>query len=132
MITTLKFLPAFFLITILLLSCTEPEEIISPTHYSRVPRPQNLSATVDTTDSGTKRVSISWTVPTTENLRNFELYRAKNINISFASRVITEELSFVDTNFVAADSVAFYFVLPNGVDRFVGQASDTLRVSLNQ
>jgi hypothetical protein len=122
----------FFLlfICLLIVSCSEPVDIIDATHYERVPRPVSLTAVADTTNEGSKYVVLSWAVNSTNNLRNFEVYRRLNVSNNFASRLFIEEMTFTDTLFTPTDSIAFYYVQPIGIDKFIGRNSDTLQVRL--
>ncbi|NWF87911.1 MAG: hypothetical protein HXY50_00450 [Ignavibacteriaceae bacterium] len=116
--------------TLLILSCGEAEDIITPTHYSRVPRPTNLSISFDTTSTGKYRVQINWQVNSTENLKDFEIYRSVNNGGFFFLFGGITSTSYVDsTNSKATDSLKLaYFVNGRGIDRFVGQSSDTIRI----
>ena len=60
-------------ISLYLISCGKAEDIISPTHYSRVPRPVNLSISYDTTSTGKYRIVINWNVESNTNLKDFEI-----------------------------------------------------------
>ena len=123
------------LITLILISiinngCSDPVDIISPTHYARVPRPVNLTAVADTTVTGKDLVTLNWGVNSTDNIRNYEVYRAANRKQGFASLIVTAEMAFADSLFGASDTLAYYYISPNGIDRFVGQNSDTIQVTL--
>ncbi len=118
------------LLTSFYISCNKPEEIISPSHESRVPRPTSLSVSYDTSATGKYRVSINWGVNNTNNLKDFEIYRSvNNANFFFLSGGITG-YHFVDSSYTTiTDSIKLaYFVNGRGIDRFVGQSSDTIRI----
>lgn len=121
-------LPAV-LVALVWYGCNKPESILDPTHYGRVPAPYNLSASYDTTATGKLRVQLSWKVPSTINLKNFEIYKAVGTRRTFfvlpQSTVTT---TVVDTfNYTLTDTLKlYYYILPYGTDRFVGKSSDTI------
>ena len=124
---------AFLLIlaaTLHLNSCGKAEDIITPTHYSRVPRAVNLSISYDTTSTGKYRVMINWTAETTNNLKDFEIYRSINkSNFFFLSGGITTTKYIDSSNAGTVDSLNLaYFVNGRGIDRFIGQSSDTIKI----
>lgn len=110
-------------------SCGKAEDIISPSHYSRVPRPVNLSISYDTTTTGKYRVRINWAVESTTNLKDFEIYRSiNNSNYFFLNGGIVIN-SYVDSSLSnTSDNSLAYFVNGRGIDRFVGQSSDTIKI----
>ena len=135
MLKVFTFIGALFLL-ILIGSCSSPEEIIQPTHFTRVPVPVNLSAVADTTVTGKIRVRLSWSVPSTTNLKNFEIFRA---SLTKQSRYFPLIPTVTTTTFVDSFAVTFtdtfkvfYYITPTGEDRFVGQNSDTLYVPITK
>ena len=114
-------------------SCGKAEDIITPTHYSHVPRAVNLSISYDTTSTGKYRVMINWTAESTNNLKDFEIYRSVNSsNYFFLVGGITN-LNYVDSILAnTSDYSLAYFVNGRGIDRFVGQSSDTIKISVTK
>ncbi len=113
-----------------IISCGEAEEIISPSHYSRVPRALNLTASYDTSATGKYRVSINWSAESSNNLKDFEIYRSVNSgNFFFLSGGITVT-NFIDSSYSnTTDSLDLaYYVNGRGLDRFVGQSSEIVRI----
>lgn len=120
----------FILFVLGIVSCNSPEEIINPSHLSRVPRATNLSISYDTSATGKYQIAINWLTESTDNLKDFEIYRSINdANFFFLSGGISG-YNFVDSSFTtAADSIKLaYFVNGRGIDRFVGQSSDIVRI----
>jgi hypothetical protein len=119
-----------FTFSLYLSSCGKAEDIISPTHYSRVPRPVNVSISYDTTTTGKYRVMISWQVESTTNLKDFEIYRSINkSNFFFLIGGITTTKYIDSSNAGTVDSLNLaYFVNGRGIDRFIGQSSDTIKI----
>lgn len=126
----------FLLLAFLTPSCGSPEEIIEPTHFTRVPTPTGLSAVSDTTVTGKVKVTLNWSVPSTNNLRNFEVYRASLTKNSryFPLIPIVSTTTFVDSFSVSFTDTfkVFYYITPTGEDRFVGKNSDTLYVPITK
>lgn len=114
-------------------SCGEPEALINPTHYSRVPRAVNLTASYDTSETGKYRVMLNWNVTGTQNLKDFEIYRSiNNANFFFLiGGVLTT--NYVDSSLSNTnDYTLAYFVNGRGIDRFVGQSSDTVKITVTK
>ena len=63
----------------LIISCSDPEPLISPTHFNRVPRPVNITALSDTTVTGKFKITLNWSVNSEENLKDFSILRAFQI-----------------------------------------------------
>jgi hypothetical protein len=114
-------------------SCGKPEDIISPAHYSRVPRAVNLSVSYDTSATGKYRVNINWSVANTNNLKDFEIYRSiNNAGYFFLVGGITA-LNYIDSSLAnTSDYSLAYFVDGRGIDRFVGQSSDTIKITVTK
>jgi len=116
-----------------LISCGKAEDIISPTHYSRVPRPVNLSVNYDTTSTGMYRVNINWTVESTNNLKDFEIYRSINTGTFFFLSGGINSTNFIDSTLSNTDDYSLaFFVNGRGIDRFVGQSSDTVKITVTK
>jgi len=116
-----------------LFSCSKAEDIISPTHYTRVPRPVNLSISYDTTSTGNYRVNINWTVESTNNLKDFEIFRSTNDAAFFFLSGGINSTNYIDTTLSNAnDYTLSYFVNGRGIDRFVGQSSDTIKITVKK
>lgn len=115
------------------ISCGEPEELISPTHYARVPRAVNLTASYDTTATGKYRIILTWNVTITENLKDFEIYRSvNNANFFFLTGGILST-NYIDSSLSnTSDYTLAYFINGRGIDRFVGQSSDTIRITVTK
>ncbi|MBU2446615.1 MAG: hypothetical protein KJ666_13750 [Bacteroidetes bacterium] len=101
-----------------LYGCEKSEELISPYHYSILPKPSSFKITkADTSSTGIWRVRMSWTMSDTTNLKNFEVFRS--IKYSNAFKIIQStyvSYTFVDSSLPAfTDSVKlFYKVFPIG------------------
>lgn len=130
----LYILLSFASIIFLAESCGNAEEIITPSHYSRVPRPVNLSANYDTTSSGKYRIFLSWNVESTNNLKDFEIYRSVNSNNFFFLVGGIISTSYIDSTLSnSTDSLKVaYYVNGRGIDRFVGQSSDTISIIITK
>lgn len=124
-----------FLLTsaVLIYSCGKADDIITPTHYSRVSKPINLTASYDTTSTGKYRVMINWGVENTNNLKDFEIYRSVNNSNFFFLFGGMMSTNYIDSSLVnTSDYSLAYFVNGRGIDRFVGQSSDTIRISVTK
>jgi hypothetical protein len=131
---------------LLVQGCTEPQELITPTHVTRVPKVLNLQATVGITITGKRLVLLTWQYDTTNgNIRSWDITRS--INDTAAAAFIPLEIvrkpaagypSYSDSSgslqTFTADSLELYYrVIPNGItDNFVGQPSDLLHVILRK
>lgn len=115
--------------SLILIACSEKEEIISPTHYDRVPKPNWGTINVDTTATGKLSITLNWSVSSPEKVRDYDLYRAVNNPTSFVSRTAATS-TLVDSLFdVNADSIRlYYYVAAKGLDRFVGEPSDIIEI----
>ncbi len=112
-----------------LISCGKAEDVISPTHYARVPRPVNLSISYDTTSTGYYRVMINWAVENTNNLKDFEIYRSVNSGNFFFLIGGMTSTNYIDSSLINTSNYSLaYFVNGRGIDRFVGQSSDTVKI----
>jgi hypothetical protein len=128
----------YYIATVLLLiilGCDKPQDILTPTHFSRVPQGYDLSATVDTTVTGKYRISLKWKADDMTNLRTFEVYRAFGAPLTFSVlQPAVTTTAYVDS-FAASitDTLNLYYhVIGTGIDRFVGQSSDNLLVTIKK
>ncbi len=98
--------------------CEKSEELISPYHYSILPKPTGFKIiNADTSSTGKWRVTMSWTISDTTNLKNFEVFRSiKNSDIFKIIQSNYTSYTFVDSSLPAfTDSVKlFYKVFPIG------------------
>jgi hypothetical protein len=134
----MKKIKALLLLILLLVlnGCDSPEPIVEPTHFTRVPTPVGLSAVSDTTETGKIKVTLNWSVTSTQNLRNFEVYRT---TVTKTGRYFPLIPTTATTSFVDSFSVSFtdtfnvyYYITPTGEDRFIGRNSDTLYVPITK
>lgn len=122
--------------SILYLNCNSPEPIVEPSHTTRVPVPVNLQATKDTTVTGKAKITLTWSVPSMENIRTFEVQKAVSIIDKTGKATKFNPIqppvtttSIVDSFTITSDTTYIYYsVVPTGKDRFIGKASDTLQV----
>ncbi len=126
---------SIFLILIILYGCAKPEDVISPTHYDRVPQPKNLSAQIDTTASGKNKITLTWGAEGS-NIKDFTVYRAINQSTDFSSIALglTDKIYTDTTNQInSADTLnIFYYINTKGKDSFYSQNSDTIQVALKK
>ncbi len=122
---------------ILLVGCGDPEPLIAPTHFTRVPRPVDLAAISDTTVTGKHKITLNWSVPTEENLKDFSVSRAFQIDPSVKITFSTIALNYTKTTYVDSALINFsdslmiyYYIQPRGNDTFVGENSDTVKITL--
>lgn len=116
-----------------LISCGKAEDVVSPSHYTRVPRAENLSVGYDTSATGKYRVSINWSVASNNNLKDFEIYRSiNNASYFFLVGGVTD-LNYIDSSLAnTSDYSLAYFINGRGTDRFVGQSSDTIKITVTK
>lgn len=114
-------------------SCGKAEDILTPSHYLRVPRAVNLTISYDTSATGKYRVILGWGVESTNNLKDFEIYRSvNNSNYFFLTGGITLT-NFMDSSLSnTSDYSLGYFINGRGIDRFVGQSSDTIKITVTK
>lgn len=124
---------------ILLVGCGDPEPIIAPTHFTRVPRPVGLTAVSDTTVTGKNKITLNWSVPTEENLKDFSVSRAFQIDPTAKITFSTIALNYTKKNYVdsalinfSSSLIIYYFIQPRGNDTFVGENSDTVKITLTK
>ncbi len=128
------FFICFIIVLGLISGCKSPNDIVSPMHYDRVPRPTwNTNFTADTSATGKLRIYLSWNVSSLKNIKNFDLYRTTDSTASLSK--YSQVGSSTTTSIIDSFSVSlkdtmnfYYYLIPNGNDRFIGQYSDVLKV----
>lgn len=123
--------------------CTEPQDLIAPNHFTRVPPVLHLQGTVGSVPSGKRQILLTWEYDTLNvNIRTWDIARSINDTSSGAFvplEIVRKSVSgyplYSDTSGVlqsqniSTDSLdIFYKVTPNGMDNFVGQPSDVLHI----
>lgn len=140
-----RFILFFLVVIISLIGCSKTEDLISPYHFSIIPKVSNFNlVAVDTTLTGKRRVVMSWEISDTTNLRYFEIYRSQKNPDNF--KIIVSNYM----NYVFADSSLptindslrlYYLVFPIGTKTdirtgvkvsFIGPPSDTLVVTVKK
>jgi hypothetical protein len=140
-----KIILVITVIFLLITGCSKTEDLISPYHFSVVPKVTNFKlVAVDTTFTGKRRVVMSWEIPDTSNLKYFEVYRSQKNPDNY--KIIVSNYK----NYVFADSVLptitdslrlYYLVYPIGTKTdirtgtkvsFIGPPSDTLIVTVKK
>lgn len=117
-------------------ACDSPRGVVAPYHLTRVPRPIGLTAVQDTTNNGKSRVTVSWSVTDSTNVKDFEIYRSiagDYFQMIMAGRIVT----YADTSiawYFPEDSLQLlkYAVVPIGIDRYRGQSSDTIMMYMKK
>src|SRR3990172_731835 len=67
----------FIFLYLLVAGCTEPQDLITPTHFTRVPAVQNLQGAIGATSSGKRRILVTWTFDAQNtNIRSWDLTRS--------------------------------------------------------
>ncbi len=132
----------FTFLCLIFAACNSPEDIVEPTHLTRVPVPTGLQAIKDTTVTGKAKISLTWTVSSMENIKTFEVQRAVSTTDKTGKDVKTKYYpmqppvtvaAIVDSFSFTTDTVyAYYSVIPTGKDRFIGKGSDTLKVIITK
>lgn len=141
----MKKITVIFLFTFILVSCSKTEDLISPYHYSVIPKVTNFKLdAIDTTFTGKRRVRISWELQDTSNLRYFEIYRSQKNPDNYKIIVSNyRQFSFADSVLPTInDSLKLYYlVFPIGTKTdvrtgvqisFIGPPSDTLIVTVKK
>jgi hypothetical protein len=133
------------ILAIIIVGCSKTEDLISPYHFTVIPKVTNLKVdAVDTTRTGKRRVIMSWQMPDTTNLRYFEIFRSQK-NPDNYKIIVSNYQSFVFADSalpIITDSLRlFYLVYPIGTKTdirtgtkvsFIGPPSDTLIVIVNR
>lgn len=113
------------------IGCEGPTPLISPTHFDRVPRPQNLTASADTTDLGKNYVTLSWSVSDSGKVKNYDIYRAFDVDKQFSSIALSYKFrTYVDSSMGKNRDSVYYYIVAKGSDNFIGQNSDTVFIQL--
>lgn len=114
--------------------CGNTDPVEAPTHLSRVPRPYGLTAIKDTTATGKARIKITWQVSSAANIKSYDVFKGTGKPVIFRpAPPAVSTAAFTDSMDFAADTITvYYYVLPTGLDRFIGQASDTLLVKVKK
>lgn len=133
---------------LLLEGCSKPEDLITPTHFTRVPKVLNLQGTVNVIPTGKRQLLITWEYDTLNtNIRSWDI--ARNINdtsiVNFVPLEIIRKPAtgfpfYSDTSatfqsaYMTTDSLDVYYrVIPNGIiNNFVGQPSDVLHIIIRR
>lgn len=116
-------------------ACESPKDVISPSHFTRVPKAANLSFTYDTTATGLHAVTLTWSVSSTTNLKNFEIYKAVSKPLTFFTLPNTTTTTTIVDSFAydISDTLRlYYYIVGVGDDRFIGENSEILSVSLTK
>lgn len=134
-----------FLVGLTIISCTKTEDLISPYHFSIIPKVTNFRlVSIDTSSTGKKRINLSWELADTSNLRFFEIYRSQKNPDNYKIIVSNlREFSYSDSILPTInDSLKlFYLVYPIGTKTdvrtgvqvsFIGPPSDTLIVTVKK
>lgn len=131
---------------LLLQGCSEPQDLITPSHFTRVPKVLNLQGVVGFSLSGKRVIIVSWEYDSTNtDIRSWDVTRS--INDTAAAAYIPLEIvrkpasgypSYSDSsgslqNIVTDSLDVFYKIIPNGIiNNFVGQPSDVLHIILRK
>lgn len=126
----MKYIFTILLVVLFFSACDSPRDLVAPGYLTRVPRPMGLTAVQDTMDNGKNRVTVTWSVTDSVNLKDFEIYRSvagDYFQMIMAGRMF----KYADTSiawYFPEDSLQLlkYAVIPIGTDRYRGQSSDTL------
>ncbi len=123
--------------------CTDPQDLIAPTHFTRVPPVLHLQGALGFVPSGKRQILLTWEYDTLNaNIRTWDVTRSINDTASGAFvplEIVRKSASgypfYSDTSGViqsqniSTDSLdIFYKVIPNGMDNFVGQPSDVVHI----
>ncbi|MGB9664150.1 MAG: hypothetical protein ACPL25_04405 [Ignavibacteria bacterium] len=136
---------SLFVFMIFLIGCSKTEDLISPYHFSIIPKVSNFKlVAVDTTFTGKKRVVISWEISDTTNLKYFEIYRSQK-NPDNYKIIVSNYQSYVFADSALPtikDSLKLYYLvypIGNKTDirtgvkvSFIGPPSDTLVVTVKK
>lgn len=123
--------------------CTDPQDLITPTHFTRVPGVTNLQGSVGYTAGGRRHVLLTWNYDTTNsNIRSWDVSRSIDdtaivqfIPLEIVRRPVSGYPFFVDSSGtlqnVIVDSLELYYrIIPNGGDNYIGLPSDILHLIL--
>jgi len=128
--------------------CTKPEDLITPTHLTRVPEVLRLQGTIGTTPTGKRQLLVTWEYDTLNtNIRSWDITR--NINDTTIINFIPLEIirkpaagfpfysdtiaTFQSINMTTDSLDVYYRVIPNGItNNFVGKPSDVLHMIIRR
>ena len=124
--------------------CTKPEDLLTPTHLTLVPKVLHLQGTIGFTPSGKRQLLITWEYDTLNtNIRSWDITR--NISDTTTGNFVPLEIirkpaagypfysdsiaTFQSANMDRDSLDVYYRVIPNGIiNNFVGQPSDVLHM----
>ena len=125
--------------------CTDPRDLVSPNHFTRVPGVMNLQGSVGYTSSGRRQVLLTWQYDTTNtNIRSWDVTRSVSdtaivqfVPLEIVRRQISVSPFYIDSTATlqsfSADSVDLYYrLIPNGGDNYIGPPSDILHIVFHQ
>ncbi|MEX2088576.1 MAG: hypothetical protein WEB62_02355 [Bacteroidota bacterium] len=133
----------FIFLYLLIAGCTESQDLITPTHFTRVPAVQNLQGAIGATPSGKRQILVTWTYDTqNSNIRSWDLARsiddtagAAYVPLEIISKPALGFPSYSDTSaiiqndgFIFDSLDVYYKIIPNGNDNFIGKPSDPLHI----
>ena len=133
----------FIFLYLLIAGCTESQDLITPTHFTRVPAVQNLQGAIGATPSGKRQILVTWTYDTqNSNIRSWDLTRsiddtasAAYVALEIISKPSAGFPSYSDTSailqndgFIFDSLDVYYKIIPNGNDNFIGKPSDPLHI----
>ena len=128
--------------------CAKPEDLITPTHLTRVPEVLRLQGTIGTTPTGKRQLLITWEYDSLNtNIRSWDITR--NINdttiVNFVPLEIirkpaagfpfyADTIATFQSAYMTTDSLDVYYrVIPNGItNNFVGKPSDVLHMIIHK
>lgn len=136
----------FNFVYLVLQGCTEPQDLITPEHFTRVPRVLNLQGVSSFTPSGKRVIVLTWHYDTTNtNIRSWDVTRSINdtaaaayVPLEIVRKPVAGYPSYMDSSgslqtFVNDSLDVYYKIIPNGIlNNFVGQPSDVLHIILRK
>ena len=131
-----------FFLYLVLVGCTEPRALLTPTELTAVPNVHDLQASVGLTSIGNRRVLLTWKYDSTNaNLRSWDIQRAVNDSavetlgyLDLVRRPTSGYPFYSDTSGrlqqFDTDSIEVYYrIVPNGdVNNFIGEPSVPIHV----
>lgn len=120
------------MILLIITGCDGPTPLISPTHYDRVPTPENLTAAADTTETGKKKITLSWQISEPSKVKSYDLHRSFTGKGEFPTLALSYSRTiYTDSTIAEGRDSVYYFIVAKGPDNFIGKKSDTLFVFFN-